>query len=274
MPIFYLEPPESEELKIPAHLLGTHRALQLDIACSTPITMIKNNEKMMLTIDQDSFRSSLETLQRMYINNCDLSRLKFDFLAGFDKLQVLHIQTSSNVGKARWNDLPPLPILKYLKIGTTKPADWNEWAINLPTLVNGLMVIVLTGGSLGNDATNSIMQWLLESSLETLEQIEMLGTQLTRIPRQLSYFKRLSGVTIGCRGSNILVLERSSFKFSVPVRSIEIFDCGIQELKPGAFQGRLYRLYITTDDYNFGKKTIEHKESTKKFYIYDTILNI
>ena len=95
------------ELNIESHLLVSHTSKRLELYCSkhqkmSNITAIRPQ----LTIDSDAFSSKRNVTDYLFIFNCDLSRLDFNFLNGFHQLYSLNIHHSANVGMADWGSLP------------------------------------------------------------------------------------------------------------------------------------------------------------------------
>ena len=180
------------------------------------------------------------------IQNCNLDRLDFSFLAGFQQLQELAIAYSINIGKAGWARLPPLKSLQRLHIEDREMptnSSNNGFADNLPPLSRGFSEVRLIGiGFSGDEMADRIIQWILNSSADTLK---ILGISywgnLTRLPRQLYFFKNLNYLWLICQNFEIKIIEEQSLSLSA--RSyFAIHDCGVREIKPGAFQGTVYSL--------------------------------
>ena len=236
--IFDLKPSPGlikDELIIPTNLLDNHCASRIEITC--PLT--GSNRKMPLMIHPDAFVSTKNSTEFFLIFECDLRRFDFSFLAGFNKLLSLSIINASHVERARWIGMSALPVLEMLEISSDETTDWNKWSNHLPKLTNGLVEVELLDGFgfIGDEIADRIVQWLLDSSIETLANFRMLGTALSRIPTNLSLFKQLAIIIFSCRKSVMMVIKENSFRFSYNPITISIESCRIEKIEPGAFQG-------------------------------------
>ena len=122
------------------------------------------------------------------------------------------------------HSLPPLPLLNRLDVLQSK--GMNQLS-KFPNLTNGLIKAKFGGGendaqySLNNEATNRIIDWLLLSSTNTLEEIIFVNmTKLTRVPHKISSFKALKELWL--YGNNISSIKSGAFSFSVPVSTLSI----------------------------------------------------
>ena len=197
-----LEKPEDDEIHLPAHLLAYHTSLFLNLECSINQKMTNSTKiRPQLTIDPDTFSSTRNTTEYLYIWRCDLSRLNFAFLNRFDQLKLLNIYQSFNVAMADWGSLPPLPALEELYIGDDGTNPNNSWAGNsLPTFEHGIKKISLVGIGFSEDETaKRILHWIHRSSAETLTHVEFKNwNNLTRIPRLLLGFLHLDSLKLNC----------------------------------------------------------------------------
>ena len=197
-------------------------------------------ELVPLTIDPNAFNSSLGYLKQLNIWNCDLGRLDFSFLTGFNQLRVFKVFNATNIEKANWNLFPPLPSLKELEFQIDRELqnNLNAWALKLPPLTNGIRKLVLFA-SVHDDEADHLVHWLLKSSVATLQHLELQQTKLTRIPPRISQFENLiDSLIITCDDSEINVLIENSIKLNILPSVIEISQCGIDELQSGAIQGK------------------------------------
>ena len=227
-------------LNISANLLGLHKINILNIACW-------NRDR--LVIDPGAFSLSGRSTRSVHMTDCDLEFLDLSFLAPFVDLIVISIHNSFNIGKAKWAHMPPLPALSRLIIEDENPLNstTNRWAYNLPPLTRGLETIQLFGiGFSGNVAADRIFQWLLNTSAETLEFIQIgRWSNMTRFPRQLSSFKKLNEVIIECQNFAFKVIETNSIAMNGnSFKLLAIKSCGVQEIHPGAFAGILIEFEI------------------------------
>ena len=231
-----------DQLNIPSHLLASHTSALLNIeCCSSPDEEYINSVKFRpkITIEPDAFSSTSKKTESLLLFNCDLGSLDFLFLSGFDQLARIRIRRSFNIGKANWHSLPPLPALQNLCIEDDQLHPNNSWADNLPSLINGIEELSLIGvGFSGDETAERILQWIHQSSAETLTDVELINwSKLTRIPRWLSFFRKLERLEIICDNFEIQVMEENSIVFNAPIRRFALQNCGVREIKPDAFQG-------------------------------------
>ena len=224
-------------MQIPANFLSYSILTGFFILECTGRVNEKNEiEQAPITIDPNAFKSSSNSLQNLVIYNCDLSRLDFSFLTGFDQLLGLGIVNPTSIFNLT---LPPLPsLLKLAIIVWNENWNWNEWTQILHPLTNGLHEFTFIAG-VDDEAANRLVQWLLNSSATTLQRLELLQTKITKIPQGISNFENLfDRLIITCNESEIKVLAENSINFfnGLP-EEIQITRCGIGELQPGAIQG-------------------------------------
>ena len=241
--IFHLNPATTlGEVHIPANFLSyRHVTENLSLECPSDPNEI---EQVPITIDPNAFNSSSDYLREIIISNCDLGRLDFSFLIGFDLLNFLKIRNPSSIEKANWNLLPSLPSLIQLEITNYKELNnnWNDWTQALRPLTNGLNRLICYA-SVDDEAADRLVQWLLNSSATTLQRLELRQTKMTKIPPGISNFRNLATeLIITCSDSEMNALEENSIKFEVLPMKIQISGCGIRKLQPGAIQGKNTKL--------------------------------
>lgn len=112
---------------------------------------------------------------------------------------------------------------------------------NFPDISNGLKVVGFSGSDdedeIYTDGTlNRIMDWLILSSVNTLEEITIANmNQVTRVPCQLSSFKSLEKLQL--YNNNINIINTGAFSFASPISLLILYVNGIKEIEQGAFQG-------------------------------------
>ena len=241
-------PDGQHQLEIPAQFLASEINCKfIKIKCSSVIISsddegnVINKKKMRLAIDLNAFSPiTRNSAQYLWIEHCDLSGLDFSFLTGFNQLQELIILHPSNIGKAKWDLLPPLPALQHLYIDDGEFSNNTEWAKKLPPLVHGLSEIHLIGmGMARYEIVESIFQWLLISSSETLKILEISSWHnLTRLPSQLPLFPNLNHFKIDCSNFEIAVIKELWLPSGAS--KIKIEQCGVLEIEPGAVRGIIH----------------------------------
>ena len=232
-----------KELHLPAQFLASHKFESLNLYCLNSNNINSTTFQPKLTIHRDAFASTRNFTENILMEHCDLSRLNFTFLDGFSQLKRLSIDHSSNVGMADWGSLPPLPSLQHLFIKDDETNPNNSWPDNLSPLKFGIFELFLVGmGFSGDEMAYRIVQWLHQSSAETLTYVKFKNWgNLTRIPHLLR-FLYLDSLDIICgnfdRKKNF-ILDFIAFKSPSTTdemdgfRSIEflsIKDCDMNQL--------------------------------------------
>jgi len=233
-----LEPYIFRETLIPEDIFGIKRIL--DIWIRYPDLVV--NRPLSLQVDANAFRSTKSYTNKFTINMIDCSLLDLDFLSGFDELTELGLYNIYNIQHCLSN-LPYLP--RLTKLSFKHCAGMNE-LYNFPALVNGLRdfrfqnddITKFQSTQIINDETvDRIMDWLLLSSTNTLEEISIIYmNQVTRVPQKIASFKALRKLWL--YNNNISTIKSGAFSFSFPVYVLDISDNGINEIEPGAFHGK------------------------------------
>ena len=239
----------ANELNLPAHFLAYHTFRGLDLYCSSSLNDDNKNStaiRPQLTIDPDAFSSTRNVTTSLFICDCDLSRLNFTFLDRFDQLKKLTILNSPNFEMAYRGGFPLLPALEELYIQDENGNLNICWADNWSPLKFGISALSLVGvGFSGDETADRILQWIHRSSAETLTSIELINWEnLTRIPRWLSYYKKLESLRIICDNFEMPIIEENSIVFNASIRLFSLENCGIKEIKPGAIQGTLSFIFF------------------------------
>ena len=188
-------------------------------------------------IDPDAFVSSRNSLRSIAFLGCDLNGWDFSFLTGFNQLKILRLEYPSNIGKPQWRTVEIIPSLVSLHLDAENPDCWTDWINNGPRFINGLKEAIFTANCLEDELTDQIVQYLLDSSAQTLMKLELWDVGVTRIPPAISSFTKLEHFHLSCMDPQIEMLPGNSILFSVPAKYISIENCGIQEIIRGAFQG-------------------------------------
>jgi len=177
-----------------------------------------NRQNNPLRVDIDAFRSSSQSLSVLSIEKCDLSRLDWSFLTGFNNLAQLSIQYSSNLHQT-FATLPSLPSL--IQFDLYSVTDLNQ-LVAFPRLTSGGIV---------------------SSSIHYNYDLgdEVAANTLTAIPRQIRDFTNLESLSIY---NNLApILSVSSGSFNLPkIKGLYLDNSVIGSLETGAFQGKRYYL--------------------------------
>ena len=223
--VLELLPSDSTEI-IPADLLNNHWTGRIEISC-------KNGS---LRADPQAFRSSKNTTENISINNCDLTGLDFGFLSGFDQLSLTYFSGLSNIGAANWNSFPSLPNLNELTI--YKSAGLNEWT-GFPRLTRGLDRLYIQECDIQDAAMDRVLNWIAQSSADTLHTLEIEVNYLTTVPLVLRVpsFPKLTNLYLGKQKTAIPVIPIDSLHGFSPYFKLQVADTGINKIDEGAFQG-------------------------------------
>jgi len=230
--------PRENETLIPEDVVGTKRILDIRIGFSEyyqlqNVTFIEYYK--MLKVDADAFRSTKSYTEIFTIENIDCTHLDLGFLSGFDRLTNLTFYSINNIHHCL-PSLPPLPSLA--KLHFVYCYEMNELKY-FSALNNRLKDVSFVGGKINDETVDRIMDQLLRSSANTLEQLEISwmhgAVQVTRVPQNIGSFKALRKLDLSY--NNISTVKSGELSFSVPVSVLCIQGNGIKEIEPGAFQG-------------------------------------
>jgi len=231
----YLSPTDPTKT-IPEDLLNNHRTAYIDIYCRPAGSP--------LIVDSQAFRSSQNLMNEMYLRDCDMNQLNFDFLSGFDKVWHIGFQSMSNVGQANWASLPQLP--SFISLYIDRSNGLNEWSA-FPQLARGLTYLFFRENDIQDDAMNRILNWTIQYSANTLERISIEGNELTQIPKQLQAphsFPNLQYLYMGDQKTGIPLITTGSL--SCPSNYSNYLlganNNRITTIEAGAFQG--YFIFI------------------------------
>ena len=223
------------ETYIPEDILGSKRSLEITLQYP-PGTF--QNASLALQVDPNAFRSTQNFTRKLILDNFDCSLLDLSFLSGFEKLTDLFFANLWNV-EFCFPSLPPLP--RLTKLAVEFCIGMNN-LYNFPKLKNGLKVVSFFGSNdtplktYNDDTVDRIMDWLLISSANTLEEITIARmNQVTQVPRQIPSFNALRKLWLD--QNNISTVNTGAFMFNVPVMMLNIGGNRIKEIETGAFQG-------------------------------------
>lgn len=230
--------PPASDLIIPANLLGSNHRVTNNIRFYCPYA----TGDYQLRLDPYAFNSSKNSLLTITTYHCDLARLDFDFLSGFDQLDSIDIYYSSSVHLARWGTMPALPSLSSL--GVVESSDLNSWTI-FPSLTVGLDFIFLINDGITDLAMERILNWVLQSSKTTLTSLSVNDNSLTRIPPQVAAFPRLTLLSFDGQATppGISSILAKDLNFSTPISYLSAISSGISYIENGTFGGT-YSLYL------------------------------
>jgi len=234
--ILYLSPIDPTKT-IPADLINNHRTRIIRIYCR-PVG------SPFIIVDSQAFRSSQNLMTNMYLSNCDMSQLNFDFLSGFDKVLQIDFRSMLNVDQANWTSFPQLPSLSGLTI--VQSTGFNKWSA-FPQLARGLADLIFSINDIQDDAMNRILNWTSQYSANTLRLFLIEGNELSQIPKQLQAphsFPNLQLLTLNDQKTGIPLITTGSLSCpsSYSNNLLEASNNRITTIDAGAFQG--YFIFI------------------------------
>ena len=209
---------------IPAALINNHRvSYNLAITCPTN-GLLKLDTAAFLSVNPTVFTAS----------NCDLRQLSFEFMNGFNNLAAIQLLTDLNINSASWSTLPLLQDLVYLKInyGT----GMNQWT-NFPRLA-GLAWLDLSYNDIQDGPMSNILNWILGSSADTMQFIEIAYNSLTSIPSQIASFPNWEDLIINNQNpASMRTITARSIRTNADIGFVNIKSNGITTIQCGAFEG-------------------------------------
>lgn len=224
--------PSNDEPIIPPNILGNYQIKSF-------VKIYCNNE-FPLVVDPQAFNPlTTQTTNLVYLSGCDLRELDWVFLKDFQQLKTLEIYTSSNV-HVSFSTLPELPSLNKLEFFS---CDGVNELTSFPRLISGsLKHISIYHSQLNDDAAGRILDWILQSSSETLPYIGFAWNSLTKIPSQICSFTALQTVDFNKNLFSLISANSFCFKSTDSVSpygyGINLQNSGISEIEIGAFQGK------------------------------------
>lgn len=220
---------EDPMINIYEDLLGIHSVTEyIDINCS----------KNRLTIHSHAFRLSGRSTRELKIISCDLNSTDLGFLSSFERLSWLTFKYCDHFDLALWSNSAPL-LTNLNDLSIIESSDLNKWNM-FPHLTRGLLLVTLSGNGIGNDAMDRILQWISSFSASTLYSLGISYNNLTRIPPLVSSFNELSSLDMmGQEEPGLGSLPSGALKLSpsLEFHRLNLLDCGITTIEPGAFQG-------------------------------------
>ena len=109
--------------------------------------------------------------------------------------------------------------------------------------MRGLDSINLVGLHLSDQSISRILEWLLESSTNTLTALAIQGMDMTKIPREISQFVKLDDLEI-MGNSAPMTLQSGSLSFKSQIHLLWLTYSEINTIEPGVFQGIMIQLFL------------------------------
>jgi len=113
-------------------------------------------------------------------------------------------------------------------------------AVDALTIYNCVTYLSIFESQLMDVGANRVLNWVLESSRDTLSTLRLEKLNLSKIPTQISDFSSLTYVNIKDNKEQIPVISANSFSFNKTVPIIDLISvqrCQVVDIEVGAFQG-------------------------------------
>ncbi len=189
-------------------------------------------------MDANAFQSTADLTSKIIMEHYDLGSMDFDFLNEFYQLDTLQFKMSINLDTMNWTSLPDLRALTKLFIEESSGLDQISLG---PVLVRGLTDLVFNQTKLSDEAANRILEWVLISSQDTLEKLNLDYNDFTKIPDQIKSFKQLNSFTARGQTSTggIDTVSQDSLSLQTGVSEIILENCNVKTIEPQAFKGKM-----------------------------------
>lgn len=227
--ILYMSPSKTAaSYEIPADVLNGRRTDYIQIECLSAQANVE------LQVDADAFRSTSTKTGAFDIRNCDLYRMDFNFLRGFNRLKEFSIESCTNIQQSI-RTLPLLPALEQLEIVASRGLPGSSFR-NLEEV--GLQTLRLeNNGDLKDDLVQTILKSLTARSIVSLRSLHIADNLLTIVPPEVARFNYLSSIDL--ENNKLTQLLNGQFRFYVPVDRLNLGHNLISSIAPEAFQGNL-----------------------------------
>lgn len=221
---------QDQEINIPENILGSHYVngfIQID--CS----------KHRLSIHPDAFRLSGRSTQLLGIRNCDLNSTDLaGLLSDFKQLDTFFIEKCNHLDLAIWSNTA-LFLTNLTSLSIVESRDLNKW-FQFPN-VTGKMLSELTliKNKIDNVAMDRILRWISSFAVNSLNTLHIRHNNLTRIPKILPSFTALINFNMRSQAVPGLgsIPTGALHLSSRMVEQLDLEDCGITKIEPGAIQG-------------------------------------
>ena len=213
---------------IPADLLSNHRALGIEIYYKP------------IRVDPQAFRASKDFTEFIKLAEMVMDGFDFTFMTGFSRLVSTQIARPSNIISADWTSWPLLPSLESFSIFQSK-GGLNDWT-TFPRLSRGLNRLDLSYNEIQDEAMDRILNWTVQYSADTLQELWVTDNDLAKIPWQLPVrsFPKLETLGLGDQRAGISFIPSGSFYHLADRLSVYYLyspHAKIGTIQDGAFQG-------------------------------------
>lgn len=161
---------------IPDNLLANKVTSRLKIDCGNVLPMY---------VSENAFNSTKGFSNSFELSGCNLSNSSMGFLDGFSQLLLVTVDATSSMGLI----FPSFPVQlpKLTTLTLSNGIGWNKLTSSpQPLKAEKLTKFYLTGSAdMTDEAMEIVMNWAVLSFNSTLESLNIISNNLTRIPRQI-----------------------------------------------------------------------------------------
>lgn len=229
--------PNRNDTKIISNILGNRVTTgNLNLGCPT--------RSIPLVIDPAAFSNATkEVTSVLTILNCELNKLNWAFLSGFNNLVSINVLSCSNF-HSTFSTFPSASLTRLTSLYLKSIIELDGFSSSTirfpPPLPNGLESLYIgycyNFGSVA--LGNLLTKWVTPTSQDTMLLLAVTGNNLTQIPPDVSKFKSLAFVEF-YENMQPLKLSKGAFNFSTPVQAIYMDYSKIAFVPTGAYSGKL-----------------------------------
>jgi len=187
------------------------------------------------TIAIDVFHATQNYTSMFELSNCLLQDSDLSFINGFTQLSSLKISQIPEIGRLFSTfptNLPSVVSLKFLNC-----FGWNTLTSAPSPIVGSTKLVrldIIQSSDMNDDVMDVVMNWAVQSF--AVNSLYIYSNNLKRIPNQLEFFGQMA--TLDISYNYFHRIPSRSLKFTSDIlESIDLSNCGVQEIEAGAFEG-------------------------------------
>lgn len=228
--------PNGQDYQVISNIIGNHSIETITLNCPNR----KNNP---LVVQQNAFTLTESSTTELNIENCDLRLLNWSFLKGFSNLDTFSVKYSSNI-HLTFSTFPSKSLKSLSSIywySIVGIGNFNSYTKFPAPLVNGLTKLrIWSCDELGDNSMNIILnKWITPASRSTLNNIQLAGLNLTKIPLEMSKYNNLNTLYFS-ENIHPMTIQAGALNFTSPVLYMYFDVANVNSISPGAFTGIYY----------------------------------
>ena len=198
-----------------------------------------------LIVDELSFKALDNITTRidyLEFRNCNLSSLAF--MLEIKDIYSLELENVSNIYEF-FASLPTEFVINILHVTKSKNLNLIDTVAKLPEVVSGLVQFnVDENEELMDTTVDLLLEWVLSTEMRgTILVLHLSRNGLKTIPSQIWRFSKLQIFRFENNVLSNSVVKKGELKFTFAPLDIILDGCGIEQIEPEAFQGRLIFLF-------------------------------